>query len=79
VKRAERKKLKKKFQVGDIVTWGREAIAHRVLEVRDDGLVVDATAHGFGHLFVAYDGNNRDRAGRGPLKKIDKNYKGRVQ
>ena len=31
---AIQKKLAKKFKVGDVVTWGRKRIAHRIVEVR---------------------------------------------
>jgi hypothetical protein len=54
-RRAVRKKSRRQFQVGDAVTWGNGRVAHRVLEVKRDGLVVDSTSSGFGR---------RDRAGR---------------
>lgn len=47
-RRATQKKLKKKFKVGDVVTWGHKQIAHRIVEVQAKGVVVDSTASGFG-------------------------------
>lgn len=44
MKRAERKKLKKKFKVGDNVTWGRKVSYCAVVDVSEDGLFVDASA-----------------------------------
>lgn len=47
---AIRKKLGKKFKVGDVVTWGHKFVAHRVVIVERDGVHVDATSSGFGEL-----------------------------
>lgn len=47
-RRAIRKKLSRKFQVGDVVTWGYAVTAHRVTEVTSRGLWVDSTSTGFG-------------------------------
>lgn len=68
MKRAERKKLQKQFNVGDVVTWGTGAVAHRIIEVKETGVIVDARSIGFGMLFVSYDKNNRDGCGRGPVR-----------
>ena len=65
--RAERKKAKRSFKVGDVVTWGDGCISHVVIDVRDDGVVVDTTsvelgmkhADGRYSLLVLYDGNIR--------------------
>lgn len=38
-RRAVRKKQRRKFKVGDDVTWGTGALSHEVIEVRRDGLV----------------------------------------
>lgn len=42
--RAGRKKARKSFAVGDVVTWGAGRIAHRVVEVTDRGVVIDVTS-----------------------------------
>jgi hypothetical protein len=47
-RRAIQKKLGKKFQVGDVVTSGNKRIAHRIVEVQAQGVVVDSTATKFG-------------------------------
>lgn len=47
-RRALRKKLARKFQVGDVVTWGRKHIAHCVVEVQAQGVLVDSTSAKFG-------------------------------
>jgi hypothetical protein len=47
-RRAIQKKLAKKFQVGDAVTWGNKRIAHRIVEVQAHGVVVDSTSTKFG-------------------------------
>ena len=38
--KSTRKKLAKKFKVGDIVTWGNKQTKHEVLEVTKDGVMV---------------------------------------
>ena len=58
--RAQLKKARKSFKVGDLVTWGYGAVSCRVLEVRSRGVIVDAQIDGKPRrLFVAYDGNVR--------------------
>lgn len=52
--RAARKKLAKKFKVGDLVTWGSGELSHIVIEVRADGVVVDAASAGFPNHFVPF-------------------------
>jgi hypothetical protein len=47
-RRAIQKKLIKKFKVGDVVTWGNKFVAHRVVEVRAQGVVVDSTSVEYG-------------------------------
>ena len=47
-RRALQKKLGKKFKVGDVVTWGNKLIAHRIVEVQAQGIVVDSTSSKFG-------------------------------
>lgn len=42
--RAQRKRARKQFAVGDVVTWGTGLISHRVVEVTDRGCVVDVTS-----------------------------------
>jgi hypothetical protein len=49
-RRAIQKKLGKKFQVGDVVTWGNKRIAHRIVEVRARGVMVDSTSTKFGQV-----------------------------
>ena len=49
-RRAIRRKMQKKFQPGDVVTWGRGILSHRVLAVRPTGVLVDTTSTGFGRL-----------------------------
>ena len=68
--RAQRKKNKRKFKVGDIVTWGLGVSHHPVLEVHDEGVVVDG-GPGFSRLFVTWEGGRPGRGpGSGPLRKI---------
>ncbi len=52
--RAANKKLRSKIRVGSVVTWGNGAWSHRVIEVRDTGIVVDATSAGFPTVFVSF-------------------------
>jgi hypothetical protein len=47
-RRSIQKKLAKKFQVGNVVTWGNKRIAHRIVEVQAHGVVVDSTSTKFG-------------------------------
>jgi hypothetical protein len=56
-RRAVRKKLGKKFQVGDVVTWGYGLISHRVAEVTSTGVYVDTTSQNFGQPIA--DGRRR--------------------
>lgn len=41
--KAERKRLRKMFAVGQRITWGSGAVSHSIVEVRDDGLLVDVS------------------------------------
>ncbi len=73
---AERKRMHHLFKVGDVVTWGRGTVSHRIVEVREHGVVLDTTSVDFGELqsdgkrfhYVAFDNNNRDPNGRGPIR-----------
>ncbi len=56
--RAQRKKLMHQFKVGDLVTWGEGRSAWPVLEVRQDGVIVNG-GPGFERLRVAWDKNAR--------------------
>ena len=47
-RRALQKKLAKKFQVGNVVTWGHKRIAHRIVEVQAQGVIIDSTSAKFG-------------------------------
>lgn len=63
--RAQRKKAKKSFKVGDVVTWGLGLISHRVVEVLEHGVKVDISkselAKSYGDTyFVAFDHNARN-------------------
>jgi hypothetical protein len=63
--RAQRKKAKKTFKVGDVVTWGLGLISHRVIEVLEHGVKVDISksdlARYYGNTyFVAFDHNARN-------------------
>lgn len=42
--RAGRKKAKKRFKPGDVVTWGTGTVAHVIVDVTDRGVVVDVTS-----------------------------------
>ena len=80
MKRSVRKRLKKQYKAGDLVTWGSGASSHRVVEVQEHGVVVDVTGvegagqwaerqkDGGHHLYVSFDRNNRSRSGRGPIR-----------
>lgn len=75
ITRAQRKKLHRTFKVDDLVTWGGGLYDCRVLEVQQNGLIVDATAQGFPRHFVAFDHNVRNgtrhaEGSRGPLRKV---------
>lgn len=62
--RAELKKARKSFKVGDLVTWGHGLVSCRVLEVRTRGVIVGPQPDGkFPRHFVAYDGNVRQSDG----------------
>lgn len=41
--RAEIKKLKRKLNIGDDVTWGNGNKKHKIVDITDDGIVVDVT------------------------------------
>lgn len=43
VSRTMRKKMLRRFKIGDLVTWGRKVVANRVVEVLPEGLYVDAS------------------------------------
>lgn len=42
--RAQRKKAKKSFKVGDVITWGLGKISHVISGVTDRGVLVDVTS-----------------------------------
>ena len=55
--RADRKKLSKKFKVGDVVTWGYGVIAHKVIRVTELGVWVDTSSQpvrGLGNEHFVY-------------------------
>jgi len=78
------KRLVRCFQVGDLVTWGSKVCSHRIVEVSPNGVWVDVTGEDRAeywasrhvgnryHLFVRFDGNNRDRSGRGPITLVSR-------
>ena len=84
MKSAEKKKLIKKFSVGDVVTWGNGSSSHIVVECNERELFVDINddenarfysnrcVNGRYHLFVAFDENNRNKSGRGPITLVKK-------
>jgi len=45
---AIRKKMRRQFKTGDVITWGTGAVAHSVIDVVELGVVVDSTSSGFG-------------------------------
>jgi hypothetical protein len=47
VKRAVRKKMRRKFKVGDLVTWGLRVKVDVVVEVTEDGLFIQHTPKWF--------------------------------
>lgn len=47
-RRAIRKRMQKRFRVGDVVTWGHGLVSHRVIAVHANGVVVDTTSTGIG-------------------------------
>jgi len=69
--RAERKKARRSFKVGDVVTWGTGILSHVVVEVKEEGLIVDTTSDDFGarqpdgrkHVLVLFDTNIRKYEG----------------
>lgn len=62
-KRAELKRKRKSFKVGDVVTWGNGRLSHKVVDVCPTGVTVDSTSSGFGDkqedgrlfMFVRFD------------------------
>lgn len=59
--RAQLKKARRSFKVGDVVTWGSGEWSHRIVAVQSRGVVVDASSAGWkSRWFVAFDGNIRN-------------------
>jgi hypothetical protein len=52
------KKMRKSFKVGDKVTWGFARVAHVILEIHTDGVVVDNEGEPY---FVTWNGYERKR------------------
>lgn len=81
---SEKRKEAKRFDIGDRVTWGNCGCSHLVVEVVADGIYVDVTGEKDAYvwatrrvgdrtdLFVAFDGNNRNSSGRGPITIVAK-------
>lgn len=66
-RRAVRKKLFRRFKVGDLVTWGSGQVSHPVVEVTRMGVVVDASSIGWtSRLLVEFAPGARGRGHRGP-------------
>lgn len=72
--RALRKKLSRKIQVGDIVTWGLAVKSEKVVGIDADGVYVDASASGLSsRYFVSWEGGLRGKGpGPGPLVLVEK-------
>lgn len=67
--RAKLKRERRRFKVGELVTWGKRAIYCEVLEIKRTGLIVNGGAL-WPRYFVAFDHNNRQaEGGRGPIFK----------
>lgn len=41
--RTNHRRLKKKIKIGDVVTWGRGILYHKVIEIRGNGILVDVS------------------------------------
>lgn len=66
-RRAIRKKLMRKFKVGDQVTWGSGQVFHPVVEVTRMGVIVDASSIGWtNRLLVEFAPGASGRGHRGP-------------
>ena len=50
-RRANIKKLRKQFHVGDRVTWGREVSSHVVVAADDTGVTVDVSRERDAHVW----------------------------
>ena len=71
--RADRKKQMRKIKAGDIVTWGHGIHSHPVLEVRPEGVIVDAASEGFPRHFVSWEGGALGKGpGIAPIKLVAK-------
>lgn len=57
-KKAVRKKARRKFKVGDTVTWGLGASAHPIIEVQELGVLVNG-GPGYERLFIAFEAGKR--------------------
>jgi hypothetical protein len=71
--RADRKKIKNKVHIGSFVTWGLRECAHPVVEIQEDGVIVDARpCLDHPRYFVSYEGGRRGKgAGVSPLAVVD--------
>jgi hypothetical protein len=73
-RRAIRKRMRNKFQVGDVVTWGHGLVSHRVIAVQPSGVVVDTTSAGVGRsddagrlvMFIEFASGSRSDRCPGP-------------
>lgn len=65
-RRAQRKKLSRRFHVGDLVTWGNGRISHAVTRVTPHGVYVDASSEGFGEIFLHFAPGSTSKREPGP-------------
>lgn len=80
---ATRKKLARKFEVGDVVTWGNGSLSYPVVEITTEGVIVDSSADQGGrerHL-VPFVPVKRYGAEHGPPRLVEgaKKKKGRCR
>ena len=86
-RRAMRKQLRRKFAVGDLVTWGNGHVAHPVIEITARGVIVDSTASGFGRadrhgrltMLIEFAPGSRSHRTPGPPRPWTKEEQGLAQ
>ena len=79
-RRAIRKRLRRKFRAGDLVTWGLGLVWHPVLRVERLGVVVDTTSSGVGRqedgrlvMLIEFAPGSRSRRCPGPPRRQAQN------
>lgn len=76
--RAEIKKLKRQLNIGDFITWGNGSKKHKIIDITNDGVIVDVTGEIDCDIWAAKQSDGRffycvpfhSNRGTAPIRKV---------